>query len=198
MTTTRSIPEFAYDSQKELYAARKYFATTTGSPFDPEFEDAAISAMTVEQASAALALLKEHLEKYNSKKKRRKAKTATTGDEEERESCEQRDKETSETKGIKPSDEPGTSSAKKADGTKVPRQRVLQDPMTPMTRHPRTKKNLTPEKEQAARTKNPCADAHPVSKQAKPRARDCSRWTLQTSILAKKIPTGPMQRCISS
>ena len=120
-SATRSTPEFAYDSQKELYATRKLFATTTGFPFNSEFEEAAISALTIDQASTAVAQLKEHLGKYNaqkSKKKGKKAKTAATGDEEQRESSEQR--ETSETEGANPSDELDELSARKADneGTK--------------------------------------------------------------------------------
>ena len=114
MASTRSVPEFAYDPQRELYAARKTFATTTGFPFDAEYEEAAISAMTIDQANTALAMIKEQREKYDSQKKKGKAKTAT-GDEEKRESSDQGKDKPSENEGSKPSDEPETSSAKKAD-----------------------------------------------------------------------------------
>ena len=62
MASTRSVPEFAYDSQRELYTARKTFTTTTGFPIDAEYEEAAISAMTDDQANTALALIKEQRE----------------------------------------------------------------------------------------------------------------------------------------
>jgi len=96
MISTRSMPEFAYNSQKELYTIRKQFATNISFPFDSEYEEVAISAMTIEQASTAFATLKEQLEKYNSlkPKKGRKAKTAMTGDEERRKSYKSRDIDT--------------------------------------------------------------------------------------------------------
>jgi hypothetical protein len=43
---THSTPDFAYDSQKELHAARKNFAMITGYLFDPILEQAAITVMS--------------------------------------------------------------------------------------------------------------------------------------------------------
>jgi len=89
--------------------------TTTGFPFDSEYEEAAISTMTAEQASASLATIKEALEKYTSKKKKgKKAKKTATGDEEPRESSEKGDKEDPSNEGEGPS-EHEDSADKKAD-----------------------------------------------------------------------------------
>lgn len=96
---TRSTPDFAYDSQKELYAARKNFAMITGYLFDPSLERAAITVMTKEQAIEVLASLKEHMAKYEfeqKKKKVRKGKKPSTGDEDPRGSSDLKDKASSE------------------------------------------------------------------------------------------------------
>ncbi|HMD12983.1 MAG TPA: hypothetical protein VKI62_00015, partial [Bacteroidota bacterium] len=104
MATTRSMPEFPYDSQKELYISRKSFASLTGFPFDAEYEEVAISSMTIDQANTALALINEMREKYDSQKKGKKKKKTETGDEEKRDSSDKGDEKGPSNEGDKPSD----------------------------------------------------------------------------------------------
>jgi hypothetical protein len=45
---TRSAPDFAFESQKELFAARKQLAMMTGFPFAEEFEEGLIQSLDPE------------------------------------------------------------------------------------------------------------------------------------------------------
>jgi hypothetical protein len=119
MAPTRSVPDFTYDSQKELYTSRRNFAAMTKFPFFDEFEEAAIKAMTEDQTNAALALITERMEEYKkaSKKKGKRAKKpaeeGAQGPSDEQENpSEHGDEETPEriNEG-RPSDEPDASNA---------------------------------------------------------------------------------------
>ena len=66
-----------------------------------------------------------------------------------------------------------------------------------LTNHPPLME-MTPENEPAARTKSPPTVTHPMSKWANIRARNCSRWIHQPSILAIRILIELIQWFISS
>ncbi|TMI83036.1 MAG: hypothetical protein E6H10_08600 [Bacteroidetes bacterium] len=76
---TRSTPDFPHESQNELYNVRREFALMVKFPYDPEYEQEYISAMTAERASEVLAKTTEELEAYKKKtSKKSKGKVTTT------------------------------------------------------------------------------------------------------------------------
>src|SRR5436309_6712839 len=76
---TRSTPDFLHESQNELYNVRREFALMVKFPYDPEYDQEYISAMTAERASEVLAKTTEELEAYKKKtSKKSKGKVTTT------------------------------------------------------------------------------------------------------------------------
>jgi hypothetical protein len=75
---TRSTPDFPYESQKELFAARKQLSMLTGFPFAEEYEEGLVQSLDEGQAAEMLAPMLLHLEQV---KKAAAKKTARKGKE---------------------------------------------------------------------------------------------------------------------
>ena len=78
---TRSAPEFPHDCQRELYNIRREFALMVKFPYDAEYEQQYVGAMTAERASEALARTTGELKAYKrriSKNQNRKSKGKAT------------------------------------------------------------------------------------------------------------------------
>lgn len=74
---TRSTPDFTFESQKELFAARKQLSMLTGFPFAEEYEEGLIRSLDEGLAAEMLAPMLLHLEKVKkaaAKKMARKGK----------------------------------------------------------------------------------------------------------------------------
>ena len=75
---TRSTPDFTFESQKELFAARKQLSMLTGFPFAEEYEEGLVQSLDEGQAAEMLAPMLLHLEQV---KKAAAKKTARKGKE---------------------------------------------------------------------------------------------------------------------
>ena len=75
---TRSTPDFTFESQKELFAARKQLSILTGFPFAEEYEEGLVQSLDEGQAAEMLAPMLLHLEQV---KKAAAKKTARKGKE---------------------------------------------------------------------------------------------------------------------
>ena len=157
--------------------------------------------MTVDQANTALAVIKEQREKYDSQKKGKKGKAITTGDEDKRESSDKGEKENPENEGSGPSGSgPEKSADKKADDKSTQHNATSQpeDSDDSDDSSSSSDNGDDPRKRTSHKDKESVRGRTPRVKTENIQARNCSRWTLRTSILAIKIPIGLMQRYISS
>jgi Retrotransposon gag protein len=71
---TRNSPDFEFEVQKELYAARRHFSLRTGFPFQEKLEEKMVTSLDQEEAQESLKQTTDSLEKWEKGEALKKAR----------------------------------------------------------------------------------------------------------------------------
>ena len=185
---TRSTPDFPHESQNELYNVRREFALMVKFPYDPEYEQEYISAMTAERASEVLAKTTEELEAYKKKtSKKSKGKVTTTAATKTAAGTSKRNptKTGSGVLGDTPADELATDEDPEQNENETDVESVNETEPSDSSSSSSSSDDDDPRLRTSKKDKRTVGEEPPeLTREKQPRS--CSRWIPQRSTLARK------------